>query len=185
MSKLIIYEDSDESNIDEFALTLQRLSIGSGPDNELVLEADDVDLTHASLELRHGQWTLQDLGAPGGTFVNGIEIAGPYQLKHNDVMEMGPVKLRFHEFDVDEAADFADNDPTPILLAAPDADEVVVSGRAWFMAVTGITLAIVFIILLLVVVLTYFDIINLADMLTSSLNLHTPPAPVGMSGLLR
>ena len=79
MAKLVIFEDYADGDpiFEDFDLTAHQILVGSGRDNDLVLEAPDIDPTHASLEWRQAFWVLQDLGGPGGTVVNGAEIAGP------------------------------------------------------------------------------------------------------------
>ena len=61
MAKLVIYqdiEDDEEPILDDFELVTQRLLIGSGLDNDLVLDAPNIDPTHASMEFRNEYWVL-------------------------------------------------------------------------------------------------------------------------------
>lgn len=159
MAKLIIYEDFDdeETIIEDFELVAHRILIGSGSDNELVLEAPGVDSSHASLEWRNSHWILQDLGGPGGTSVNKEVINGPYQLKHNDLIELGGIKIRFHDLTGDAEAASAS--------AKVPAGEVHISGRVWFAALSGGTLAIIFIILLLLIIADYLGLLRITDLL--------------------
>ena len=66
MARLVIYEelDTDDTVFETFELSSSRILIGSDHDNHLVLDMPDVDMTHASLELRDNHWFLQDLGGP-------------------------------------------------------------------------------------------------------------------------
>jgi predicted component of type VI protein secretion system len=159
MTKLVIFSDDPTENaiLEEFDLTgVQRMLIGSSPDNDLVLEVPDIDPAHASLEFRHDHWVLQDLGGPGGTQVNGQTIAGPYILSHADLLELGPVKLRF---------DAPDSAPHP--KSDDDAADIQpeMRGRVWFAGVAGFTLAFIFVIIFLLVVADYLDVINITDLL--------------------
>ena len=163
MARLIIYEDlmEDEETIFEtFDLTSNRMLIGSSLDNELVLEAPEIDPAHASLEFRNNHWILQDLGGPGGTYVNGKSLAGPYHLKHGDLIEMGSVKLKFQEreFEVEEEAQLVTDEELP------DASQFI-KGRVWFATLTGGTLAIIFVIVLTLIIADYFNLIKIADLL--------------------
>jgi len=163
MAKLVIFEDYDneEDIIEDFDLTtLQQALIGSGPDNDLVLEADDVDPIHASLELRQDDWVLQDLGGPGGTVVNGQTIAGPYRLQPDDLIEMGVVKMRFEQ-------------DTPSAAASKE-KSTEMSGRMWFATVAGFTLAFILVIVILLSFAHYLQVINITDLLPPWL---LPPAP--------
>ncbi|MEW5960985.1 MAG: FHA domain-containing protein [Chloroflexota bacterium] len=161
MAKLVIFEDyaNGESVFEDFDLTAHQILIGSGRDNELVLEAPDVDPTHASLELRQEQWVLQDLGGPGGTRVNGTEIAGPFQLHHGDLIELGPVKLKFEDnaTPVEAAAG-----TVPATSAQPETE---IRGRVWFAGVAGITLAVILLLVLLLVLADYLGFLEVFDLL--------------------
>ncbi len=162
MAKLVIYQiiDGKETPVEDFELATQRLLIGSGPDNDLVLELAEVEPIHASMELRNEYWVLQDMGGPGGTAVNGVEIAGPFRLHHSDVIELGHmVRLKFQE-----SGAAAENSPT----AAAAEDRPVqppMRGRVWFAGVAGVTLAIIFIIVFLLIVADYLDLIQITDLL--------------------
>lgn len=161
MAKLVIFEEfeDDEPIAEEFDLSAHQILIGSGPDNDLVLEAPDIDPTHASLELRHQSWVLQDLGGPGGTVVNGIEIQGPFQLHHGDLIELNQVKLRF-EVDAPpkEAGDYP-NEETKEPEIQP------IRGRVWFASVAGATLTVVLIILLLLFLADLLGLLEMTDLL--------------------
>lgn len=169
MARLVIYEEDDANKtiFEVFELSAPRVLIGSSMDNELVLETPEVDAGHASLELRHDQWVLQDLGSGRGTKVNASVVSGPHFLRHNDLIEIGNVKIRFQEkddrIDVEEAKiieeDEDEEDEEP-----PD-EGPHLSGRVWFATVAGVTAAVLFIILLLLIVADYLDLLNLADLL--------------------
>jgi pSer/pThr/pTyr-binding forkhead associated (FHA) protein len=163
LAKLIIYEEDagEETIFEDFELLTNRILIGASPDNQLVLEAPDIDPAHASLELRYDHWVLQDLGAPGGTAVNGVEIFGPYHLNHGDLIELGSIKLKFQENELqpepDELPQSASDEETQ--EAAP------MQGRVWFTQVAGITLLIILFIIFLVVVGDYLNLVNMSDLL--------------------
>jgi pSer/pThr/pTyr-binding forkhead associated (FHA) protein len=162
LAKLIIYEDEagEEMIFEDFDLLTNRILIGSSPDNQLVLEAPDIDPAHASLELRYDHWILQDLGAPGGTAVNGLTIEGPYFLQHDDLIELGQIKLRFREMELP-----AEAEPEPVEeQLQPDVDPPV-KGRIWFAKVASSTILVIIMILLLLITAHYFGLLNMADLL--------------------
>lgn len=167
MAKLVIYQEfaGEETVFEDFNLVSPRLLIGSGLDNDLVLQqAAEVEAVHASMELRNEDWILQDLGSPGGTAVNGVEIDGPFRLHHGDLIELGSVKLRFEEVeslagDVDAATE-EEGEAEGVDLAPNQ-----LRGRIWFAGIAGITLAIIFIIIFLLVVADYLDVLNVMDLL--------------------
>lgn len=160
MAKLVIYEDveGEETIFEDFELFTNRILIGSSHDNHLVLDTPDVDPAHASLELRDGKWILQDLGTLGGTTVNGQNIQGPYRLKDGDLIELGSVKMKFQGSEAEAQTE------NSVEVASSDR-EVHVSGRAWFATIAGTTLALIFIILLLLIVADYLGLIKLADLI--------------------
>lgn len=163
MAKLIIYEDvaGEETIFEDFDLLTNRILIGSSPDNQLVLDAPDIDPAHASLELRHEHWILQDLGGPGGTIVNGLSIEGPYYLQHDDLIELGSIKLKFREVEPQTEAE-----PEPIekeLVPLDDAPPL--KGRVWFAKVAAGTAAVIFLILLILIIGHYWGFLNMADLL--------------------
>lgn len=167
MARLVIYEEdnADKTIFEVFELSTPRVLIGSSMDNELVLETPDVDAGHASLELRHDQWVLQDLGSGRGTKVNASVVSGPHFLRHNDLIEIGNVKIRFQEMDdridVEEVKKEEDEDEED---EDPAEDGPHLSGRVWFATVAGVTAAVLFIILLLLIVADYLDLLNIADL---------------------
>jgi pSer/pThr/pTyr-binding forkhead associated (FHA) protein len=161
MAKLVIFEEieNEEPVTETFDLSAHQILIGSGPDNDLVLEAPDIDPTHASLELRQQYWVLQDLGGPGGTVVNGIEIQGPFQLHHGDLIELNQVKLRFED---DDAPEEPQEHPKE---ESTESENEPVRGRVWFASVAGTTLVVIVIILLLLVLADFLGLMEVADLL--------------------
>jgi len=161
MAKLVIFEEieDDEPVSEEFDLSAPQILIGSGPDNDLVLEAPNIDPAHASLELRQQYWVLQDLGGPGGTVVNGLEIQGPFQLHHGDLIELNQVKLRFESNDVPEEPEDYSKEET----SEPETQPV--RGRVWFASVAGATLAVILVILLLLILADFLGLLEVTDLL--------------------
>lgn len=165
MARLIIYEEieTSETILETFELSSTRILIGSDPDNNLVLQSPDIDSSHASLELRNNLWVLQDLGGPGGTGVNGKVIKGPYYLTHNDLIELGPIKLSFQEKAAVEEAPPEEDMPLP--PPPPKVEASPVKGRVWFAFIAGGTLAVIFIIMFLLIVADLLNVIEISDLL--------------------
>lgn len=163
MAKLIIYEEAagEGTVFEDFELLANRILIGSSPDNQLVLDAPDIDPAHASLELRLDRWILQDLGAPGGTVVNGITIEGPYYLQHNDLIELGSIKLKFQEMEAQDGAEAEPLEQEPAHLQA----DPPLKGRVWFAKVAAGTVAVIFLILLVLIIGHYWGLLNMTDLL--------------------
>ncbi|MCB9098549.1 MAG: FHA domain-containing protein [Anaerolineales bacterium] len=167
MARLIIYEEieTSETILETFELSSTRILIGSDPDNNLVLQSPDIDSSHASLELRNNLWVLQDLGGPGGTGVNGKVIQGPYYLTHNDLIELGPIKLSFQEKALVEETPLEDDTPTPPVPIKIEPSPSPVKGRVWFAFIAGGTLGVIFIIMFLLIVAHLLNVIEISDLL--------------------
>lgn len=174
MASLIIYEETHNETIFEtFELTENNILIGSAPDNHLILDTPHIDPSHASLELRNNHWIIQDLGSPGGTAVNGREIDGPHRLFHDDVIELGVIKLKFFdpERSITQEMPFKPVAPKAEFVTEEEDDETPVSGRVWFATIAAATLAIIFIIIFLLIVAHFLQIINIGDLLPPWLSL--------------
>jgi LysM repeat protein len=63
-----------------FPLGKSVITIGRGPDNDIVVDDAEVSRHHARLARRGNDWTLEDLGSHNGTFVNSQRITGPVKL---------------------------------------------------------------------------------------------------------
>ena len=53
---------------------IEQLTIGRGPDNDVVLEHVSMSGSHAQIQNLGGTFQLNDLGSTNGTFVNGAQI---------------------------------------------------------------------------------------------------------------
>ena len=164
MARLVIYEelDTDDTVFETFELSSSRILIGSDHDNHLVLDMPDVDMTHASLELRDNHWFLQDLGGPGGTAVNGQEIEGPYMLRNNDIIELSFIKMRFENNERGVTQDFPRDVPEEEQKLP---EERPPSGRLWFVGLAILTIGTIIVILILMAVAHFLGLISLGDLL--------------------
>ena len=79
------------------------VTIGQGPQNDLVLADDSVSRTHARLEFILDGWRLTDLDSTNGTTVEGVRLAAgvPTPLAYGSSVRFGGVDLVFDE--VEEA----------------------------------------------------------------------------------
>ena len=69
--------------------------VGRSVDCDVRLTEDQVGTRHAVLSRRDGRTWVQDLGTPGGTFVNGQRLGGAaHPLRRGDVVVFGTVALR-------------------------------------------------------------------------------------------
>lgn len=72
-----------------------HLVVGRSVDCDVRLTEDQVGTRHAVLTRCEGRTWVQDLGTPGGTFVNGQRLGGSaHPLRRGDVVVFGTVALR-------------------------------------------------------------------------------------------
>jgi hypothetical protein len=77
-------------------LTDRVINIGRRLDNQIILDDPRVSRSHAQLRLRFGHYVLYNLGATGGTFVNGLRVE-ECVLRPGDVISLGGVPLIYGE----------------------------------------------------------------------------------------
>ena len=167
MARLIIVQDQANNTIFEaFSLDENRIIIGSDQDNQLVLNVPHIDPMHASLELRDNHWFLQDLGGPGGTSINGQLVEGPQVLHHDDIIELGQIRLQFQ---IDDERGVTQQFPvetdeteeTPAVTGGT----AHVSGRVWFAGLAAATITIIFVIVMLIIAAHLLGLINIQNLL--------------------
>ena len=73
-----------------FPLGRGIVTVGRGPDNDVVIDDVGVSRCHARLTWQGSQWLLEDLNSRNGTFVNGQRVAGPTWLRQGDQIGFGP-----------------------------------------------------------------------------------------------
>ncbi len=88
---LLVKQDGVTS---EFVVRFQRVSIGTNPDNDLVLDVGKVSRYHAEIRQVDQLWILRDLGSKNGTLVNGQKIEEAV-LNDGDRLEVGTSQLTF------------------------------------------------------------------------------------------
>ena len=92
MFYLILYPCKPHQSVIE--LNTSQLRLGRDPSCHLCLHENGVSSKHAQFE-KYGQgYALRDLGSTNGTEING-ENNSFQSLKHNDVIRIGDVELRF------------------------------------------------------------------------------------------
>ena len=74
----------------------ERLTLGRGPGNDVVLAHDpSVSSLHAVVDPIGGGWCIRDLGSRNGTFVAGEAVLGDRALRHGDELRLGRTRLVF------------------------------------------------------------------------------------------
>ena len=72
-----------------------RLTIGSAPDNDVVIDEPSVSRVHALLHLLNERWFIEDCGSRNGISVNGHRLTGMRPLRPSDEVHLGRVRLQF------------------------------------------------------------------------------------------
>jgi ABC-type multidrug transport system ATPase subunit/pSer/pThr/pTyr-binding forkhead associated (FHA) protein len=80
----------------------ERVAVGRGAENDLVLDFPTVSTRHAAVISRGTGWRIEDLGSTNGTFVNGRRLEKPHDLRDGDIVRIGDgsgnsVALAYHE----------------------------------------------------------------------------------------
>lgn len=78
-----------------FRFASERVSIGRGLENEVVLNDAGVSRAHARIERRGSAWVILDRGSANGTHLNGAPMAAVATLRDGDRIRVGPVTFEF------------------------------------------------------------------------------------------
>ena len=110
MARLIL--SMDGLVLKEIPLTMERLTIGRRPQNDIQIDNLAISGEHAAITTILDDSFLEDLNSTNGTLVNGQPVQR-HALKNGDVIELGKYKLKFV---AEERVVFTDNGP--VLRAA-------------------------------------------------------------------
>ncbi len=103
MATITIYVPDQEPL--ELALDgYEQVSIGRGPDNDIVLDHVSLSGSHAVIHNVGGTFQVQDLGSTNGTFVNGHQVSDAL-LENGSRVQFGAVEAVFQDETV-AGADF-------------------------------------------------------------------------------
>ena len=80
-----------------FRFASDRVSIGRGAENDVVLNDAGVSRAHARIERRGAIWVLLDRGSANGTQLNGAPVAAMAQLREADRIRVGTVTFEFRD----------------------------------------------------------------------------------------
>src|SRR5262249_2012211 len=82
----------------ELILSKDAVTVGRAEICDIGLFGDPgVELLHARLLRRGGEYLIEDSGTPEGTFVNDRQITAPTPLRDGDAIRLGQCVLRFGE----------------------------------------------------------------------------------------
>jgi pSer/pThr/pTyr-binding forkhead associated (FHA) protein len=76
-------------------LTLRASNtMGRDAGNDIALRDEAASARHATLEVRDGEWFIEDLGSTNGTLVNGVRIERRERVRPGDEIAIGRIALR-------------------------------------------------------------------------------------------
>lgn len=73
--------------------------LGRGAENDVVLPDRFASNNHAVINLRHGQYWIEDLDSRNGTFLNNMPLTRPAVLANSDQIRIGDIIFRFVRWD--------------------------------------------------------------------------------------
>jgi uncharacterized protein YkwD len=76
-----------------YPLVKKQTTVGSAPDNDVVIEHQSVSRRHAVIVRRLGRFTVRDLDSMNGTRVNGRRKAGTAGMRPGDELEFGSIRF--------------------------------------------------------------------------------------------
>jgi predicted component of type VI protein secretion system len=74
----------------------RTLSIGRSPENDLVVEEEEISRKHALLKNERGAMEIGDYRTGNGTFINGERVQQTARIQAGDVITLGKVQLELH-----------------------------------------------------------------------------------------
>ena len=77
----------------QLPISVPRFVIGRGADCQLRPGSPLVGTHHCAILVEEGRAVLEDLGTPGGTFVNGKQVTGRRELRTGDRLRIGPLEF--------------------------------------------------------------------------------------------
>jgi pSer/pThr/pTyr-binding forkhead associated (FHA) protein len=80
---------------DEFPLGDAPVTLGTDPDNTIVLDDPDVSEHHATVRWETDGYVIEDAGTEGGTFVNEQRVEGSMPLNDGDAIRVGNTALDY------------------------------------------------------------------------------------------
>ncbi len=107
---------TNDGEIFTYPISKEKVSIGRGLSNDLVLQDSTVSRQHAVIKKTDQGYTLSDLGSYNGTKVNGQLIQSTL-LQPNDQIQLGSTKLTF----IDESQ--PSSPPTDSIVFSSDVDK--------------------------------------------------------------
>lgn len=108
VAMLILQEDNQRWSLDK-----DRLTIGRGPDCDIILPDRVVSRRHACIDRRDGEYFIVDDNSKNGTFVNGKPVTEPRRLIDGDEIQVA-LRFRLTFVDAGATAPLSMDEPAPV-----------------------------------------------------------------------
>lgn len=92
---LTVLRSYDENLVNKRISFSSLISIGRGPDNNIILTDAYVSHHHATVAPIKNQYQLEDLRSRNHTYVNNKEVHGKIFLRNEDVIKIGTTVFKF------------------------------------------------------------------------------------------
>jgi len=76
-----------------YPLVKRKITLGTAPDNDIVVDHSSVSRRHALIVRRFGRFRVRDLESTNGIRINGRRVSGPQRLLPGDELEFGAVRF--------------------------------------------------------------------------------------------
>ena len=80
---------------ERYRLVKEKTILGRHPGCDIVVDSGSVSRQHAAVEMKDGNWWIEDLGSRNGTLINGEKLNGPHQLEAADEIGVCEDRLVF------------------------------------------------------------------------------------------
>ena len=77
-------------------------TVGRGPDNDLILNESEIELTHAVLKIDSGRFIINPTSRKHPVLINGKKVR-KHVLEHGDLITIANTQLRFDLWDEPDA----------------------------------------------------------------------------------
>src|SRR5262245_24954221 len=103
-----------DGSVVERDIKQNEVTIGKGPQNDVILSDASVSSAHAVIRFEDGAYKITDLGSRNGTLVNDTRLgAEPRAIQHGDLIKMGHCALTFR---LKEAGDTLTMPPRTLIM---------------------------------------------------------------------
>lgn len=94
MKMSLVVQNAGKSEGQKIPITLSQFIIGRDPECNLRPASAIISKRHCAVLFGDGKASVRDFDSTNGTFVNDVPVKGEANLKHNDILKVGPLTFR-------------------------------------------------------------------------------------------